>query len=130
MPDLDSRPRYQPARGAISNNRGKVILLCKLSQHLSSSCGVLVHENHDAAMKGAFSEAFGDQRNGPLFGEFEGQGQQLEFESGNVSETRQSFLVIPMFGHGPVEAEPDRHLAGGEIAHDAEPADSTARISP
>ena len=65
-----------------------------------------------------------------FFGKFEGQGQQLDFEPGNVSETRQSFLVISMFSHGAVEAETDWHLAGSEIAHDAEPTDSAARVSP
>ena len=67
MPNFDAGSGHQPARGTISNNGGKVILLRKLSQHLRGSRGVLVDENHHAPVKSAFAEAFRDERNGPLF---------------------------------------------------------------
>ena len=88
MPDFDAGSGHQPACGAISNNCGKVIFLRKLRQHFSGSRGVFVHENHDAALKSALAEAFGYERDGSLFREFEGQGQKFELESGNVSESR------------------------------------------
>ena len=80
-------------------------------------------------MKASIPKPFGYERDGPLSGKFESQGQKLEFEPGNMTETWQFLLVIAMFGHGAIETEPDWRFTGGQIAHDAKAADSTARIS-
>ena len=95
---------------------------------LRGSCGVLVHENHHPTVKAPLAETFGDKRNGSLSRKFESQWQKLKFETGNVPEPGQFFLVVAMFGHRTIEAEPDRRFAWRQLAHDAKAANSTAGV--
>ena len=74
-----------------------------MTQHLSGTRGVLVHQNHHVPTKAPLAETLGDKCDGPLSGKLERQRQKLKFEPGNVPEPGQILLVIAMVGRGTIE---------------------------
>ena len=90
---------------------------------------MLVYEQDNSAVKAPGSQALSFQNNGFLSEEFNREQRDRKFRSRNLIEPGQCVSVIASFRAGAVEAVADRLGCRRQKAHQAESADSTARIA-
>jgi hypothetical protein len=51
VPELECRPRGEPAWSLRANDGGEIVFLRELSEHLGGTCRVLIHQDADPFTK-------------------------------------------------------------------------------
>lgn len=130
MRQLERVATEKPARRLRADNRRQPVFGREGSDHFTGARGVFVDEHRDRAMKRLRSQAFRHKRDRFVSeGKSQPERKQLELPHRNSAKFRQVLPLETVLSSPSRQAIADRHLPGGQVAHEPQTPDSAARIS-